>query len=78
MLAYCPSASTLSIHRSEPPYISKLSFQYGFRVFLMTVVVRVCSPDMVATAKGSGNPVPVSRKFYVEGWQSLTEDIAFV
>jgi hypothetical protein len=38
------------------PYISKLSFQYGFRVFLMTEVVRVCSPCIVATANGSGNP----------------------
>lgn len=37
-------------------YMSKLSFQYGFSVFLMTLVVRVCSPFMVATAKGSGNP----------------------
>ena len=37
-------------------YKSKLSFQYGFRVFLETVVVLVCSPLIVATAKGSGNP----------------------
>jgi hypothetical protein len=37
-------------------YMSKLSFQYGFSVFLMTLVVRVCSPLMVATAKGSGKP----------------------
>ena len=36
---------------------SKLSFQYGFNVLLMTVVVFVCSPPRVATAKGSGNPV---------------------
>jgi hypothetical protein len=41
---------------SVGPYISKLSFQYGFSVFFMTLVVRVCSPLMVATAKGSGKP----------------------
>lgn len=39
------------------PYMSKLSFQYGFSVFLMTEVVRVCSPPIVATANGSGNPI---------------------
>jgi hypothetical protein len=37
-------------------YTSKDSFQYGFRVFLMTEVVLVCSPSTVKTAKGSGNP----------------------
>jgi hypothetical protein len=37
-------------------YKSKLSFQYGLRVLLDTVVVFVCSPLIVATAKGSGNP----------------------
>jgi hypothetical protein len=37
-------------------YMSKLSFQYGFSVFLITLVVRVCSPLIVATAKGSGKP----------------------
>lgn len=37
-------------------YKSKLSFQYGFRVLLLTVVVFVCSPLMVATANGSGKP----------------------
>lgn len=37
--------------------MSKLSFQYGFSVFLITLVVRVCSPLMVATANGSGKPV---------------------
>jgi hypothetical protein len=36
---------------------SKLSFQYGLSVLFETVVVLVCSPLMVATAKGSGNPV---------------------
>ena len=39
------------------PCMSKLSFQYGFNVFLMTDVVRVCSPPIVATAKGSGKPI---------------------
>ena len=38
-------------------YRSKISFQYGFRVFLMTDVVWVCSPPTVATANGSGNPI---------------------
>ena len=38
-------------------YMSKLSFQYGLRVFLITEVVLVWSPEMVATAKGSGNPM---------------------
>lgn len=41
-------------------YKSKLSFQYGLSVFLLTVVVLVCSPLMVATAKGSGKPDVVS------------------
>lgn len=36
-------------------HISKLSFQYGFSVFLMTLVVCVCSASTVITAKGSGN-----------------------
>ena len=36
-------------------HMSKLSFQYGFRVFLMTLVVCVCSASTVITAKGSGN-----------------------
>jgi hypothetical protein len=39
-------------------YRSNISFQYGFRVFLMTDVVWVCSPPTVATAKGSGKPAP--------------------
>lgn len=42
--------------RVRGPYMSKLSFQYGFKVFLITEVVLVCSPPMVATANGSGNP----------------------
>ena len=36
--------------------MSKLSFQYGLSVFLITPVVLVCSPPIVATAKGSGKP----------------------
>lgn len=36
-------------------YTSKDSFQYGFRVFLMTLVVCVCSASTVRTAKGSGS-----------------------
>jgi hypothetical protein len=43
-------------------YMSKLSFQYGFSVFLMTLVVRVCSPLIVATAKGSGKPEHCERR----------------
>jgi hypothetical protein len=41
---------------TEAAYKSKLSFQYGFRVRFETVVVLVCSPLMVATENGSGNP----------------------
>jgi hypothetical protein len=37
-------------------YMSKLSFQYGFSVRLITAVVLVCSPLTVATANGSGKP----------------------
>ena len=36
-------------------YTSKLSFQYGLSVFLMTLVVWVCSASTVITANGSGN-----------------------
>lgn len=36
-------------------YMSKLSFQYGFSVFLMTLVVIVCSASTVITANGSGS-----------------------
>lgn len=59
--------------------MSKLSFQYGFSVFFMTLVVRVCSPFMVATAKGSGNPEKwsIAGRWAVGGGR-LTEDIAFV
>lgn len=41
-------------------YKSNASFQYGFRVFLITEVVWVCSPPTVATAKGSGKPGKVN------------------
>jgi len=53
------SQHLISLISRLPPctHISKLSFQYGFSVFLITPVVFVCSPLMVATAKGSGNPV---------------------
>ena len=53
------SGRALGISRRDgggAAYKSKLSFQYGFSVLLETVVVLVCSPLMVATAKGSGNP----------------------
>ena len=36
-------------------YMSKLSFQYGLRVFFMTLVVCVCSASTVMTANGSGS-----------------------
>jgi len=35
--------------------MSNDSFQYGFRVLLMTLVVWVCSASTVRTAKGSGS-----------------------
>jgi hypothetical protein len=38
-------------------YISNVSFQYGLSVLLITEVVFVCSPLIVATANGSGKPV---------------------
>lgn len=38
----------------ESTYTSKFSFQYGLRVFLMTLVVWVCSVSTVITANGSG------------------------
>ena len=60
-------------------HMSKLSFQYGFNVFLITLVVRVCSPLMVATAKGSGKPAGhVSGVPKLVGWSRLTENIALV
>lgn len=60
------------------PDISKLSFQYGFRVFLMTDVVRVCSPPIVATANGSGNPTTVSRHIGRVIESKPTEDITLI
>lgn len=36
-------------------YTSKFSFQYGLSVFLITLVVCVCSASTVITAKGSGS-----------------------
>lgn len=42
---------------SYETHISKVSFQYGLSVLLITDVVLVCSPLIVATAKGSGKPV---------------------
>ena len=45
----------------------------------MTDVVRVCSPLIVATAKGSGNPTTQSLAGdAVAGWSLRTKDIAFV
>jgi hypothetical protein len=64
-------------------YMSKLSFQYGLSVFLITPVVLVCSPPIVATAKGSGKPVCVHGKptsCMTRVWQGspLTKDISLV
>lgn len=58
--------------------MSKLSFQYGFRVFLITPVVFVCSPLTVATANGSGKPERGSarRVLWIEAIR--TEDITLV
>ncbi len=61
--------------------MSKLSFQYGFSVFLMTDVVLVCSPPMVATAKGSGNPSITGYQSSItdeSGLGVLTEEITLV
>lgn len=67
MLAYISSIYLRVGGTARYPYMSKLSFQYGFSVFLMTVVVRVCSPPIVATANGSGNP----RVAYVSTMEAL-------
>lgn len=79
----------LSILSQGRTYKSKCSFQYGFRVRLETWVVFVCSPLMVATANGSGNPVMMMRLAYA-AWKWLrrcmtpghgekhTEDISLV
>ena len=60
MLACFLSISLRESRAGRYSYMSKLSFQYGFSVFFMTEVVRVCSPPIVATAKGSGNPMIIS------------------
>lgn len=58
---------------------SKLSFQYGFKVLLITVVVLVCSPLRVATANGSGNPIAaISWGSYIRKNMTRTEHIALV
>lgn len=50
------TARTRRVDRTERrnAHMSKLSFQYGLSVFLMTLVVYVCSPSTVMTAKGEG------------------------
>lgn len=63
--------------------MSKLSFQYGLSVFLITPVVLVCSPPIVATANGSGKPVRkehelVSYTPSILRSSPLTEDISLV
>ena len=50
---YVPSAQKITKNR-ESTHTSKFSFQYGLRVFLMTLVVWVCSVSTVITANGSG------------------------
>jgi hypothetical protein len=56
---YCATVIAILIKREcgnmkSITYMSKLSFQYGLRVFFMTLVVCVCSASTVMTAKGSG------------------------
>jgi hypothetical protein len=46
---------TIRLKRKFKTHTSKFSFQYGFRVFLITLVVCVCSLSTVITAKGSGS-----------------------
>jgi hypothetical protein len=59
--------------------MSKLSFQYGFNVFFITAVVLVCSPLMVATANGSGNPRDRTLALYPTNSKGeLTEYIPFI
>lgn len=60
--------------------MSKLSFQYGLSVFLITPVVFVCSPLTVATAKGSGKPVSIGQQVRARCTVALilTEDISLV
>lgn len=64
-------------------YMSKLSFQYGLSVFLITPVVLVCSPPIVATANGSGKPLrihgkPTSCLVWEMQGLPLTKDISLV
>jgi hypothetical protein len=62
-------------------YMSNTSFQYGFNVFLMTEVVFVCSPPIVATAKGSGNPtlqLDACLHLLISSSLALTENISLV
>ena len=59
-------------------YMSKLSFQYGLRVFLITPVVLVCSPFTVATAKGSGKPCGGQLLLFPPRCTCLTEHITLV
>jgi hypothetical protein len=40
----------------------KVSFQHGLRVSFMALVVCVCSPSTVTTAKGLGNPINRGKK----------------
>ena len=51
-----PISICVSHPRGSFSHRSKCSFQYGFKVLLITEVVFVCSPPNVATAKGSGKP----------------------
>ena len=74
--------SPYRIYGKHSTHRSKLSFQYGLSVFFMTLVVLVCSPLMVATANGSGNPGDCIISFpwfncgeYV---MALTEDMSLV
>ena len=61
------------------PHKSKCSFQYGFSVLLITVVVLVCSPPRVATANGSGKPGCHYQLERLKGLGVLrTEDITLV
>lgn len=60
---------------------SKLSFQYGHKVLFETAVVCVCSPLIVATAKGSGKPVKGSVTVVAlkaVGYGEHTENIALI
>jgi hypothetical protein len=68
----------MALRADRATHKSKLSFQYGFSVRFDTVVVLVCSPLTVATAKGSGKPETV-RGGLGAGIRNLhTKDISFV